>query len=555
MNSDASDTPETESFMDAPSAFEFFETAQMPLADRVPRLEKRVSDLTDALARFTTFYKKLLGIRKTETIEDAFDQMEMLLLETIEFAYAQLFLREEGGDLVSRRSLLPEGLAVDWSLVEWACQKQELAVIPVEEREADAPYQSILLLPLVGNVQTVGIFVLWVDFPSSDFTQEQSTLLTMLTRETASVVETNLFRQRLERQRSMISDVVETVPHGIMALDAEGRITLINSTMEYMLKVRRGDALQNHFGGSLPPTASSLLSRLLSENHGEERELKIDIAGVEEVFGLTATDMHSAMGERVGHVILCRDLKLSREVTKLREIDAMKNDFLSLVSHELRTPLTSIMAYTETLLMEGMVDTEEERREYLQIIYEEGDRLTRLINDVLDLTKMEAGKMEYVFEERDINEVIHQAVASTMPVAQQKSLKLTTDLAENLPPVRYDTDRIMQVLMNLLSNAVKFTEAGGAIDVRSHLSPPETGSSLPTVTVAVVDTGIGISPENVDRVFSKFEQVESIDHHSIGTGLGMPICKSIIEEGHGGRIWLESEVGKGTTFFFRIPVA
>lgn len=522
--------------------------------DTVAGLRRRNEELSQALQTFSSFQKRLQTIRNSRSIEEALDHMELLLDDAVEFIFAQLYLRDDDGEIQLARSMTPEGISVDWSLVSWACQYQEMAVIPVEnEAEADAPYASILLLPLVGAGQTLGIQVLWVDFDAEAFTQEQSTLLSMLGNETASALESFRLRESIEAARSVLSDVVEAVPHGILATDGDAKVNLINSTMEFMLGVRRDAVLGRLYLDVLPRDAAGLFRKLIHGDHTEEAELSLNVSGVDELLGVTATDIQA--GDERGCVILCRDLKLSREVTKLREVDGMKNDFLSLVSHELRTPLTSIMAYTETLLMEGMVDTEEERQEYLQIIYDEGERLTRLINDVLDLTKMEAGKMDYLYEDREINEVCQNSIMSSSSLAQQKGHELVQDYGENLPPARIDADRIMQVLMNLLSNAIKFTPDGGTITIRTRPADPFPGSSIGTVQVSVQDTGIGISPENIDKVFSKFEQIESVDHHSIGTGLGMPICRQIIEEGHGGKIWLESEVGSGTTFHFRIPIA
>jgi two-component system sensor histidine kinase NblS len=231
----------------------------------------------------------------------------------------------------------------------------------------------------------------------------------------------------------------------------------------------------------------------------------------------------------------------------------MKDDFISLVSHELRTPLAAIMAYSESLLMENIVEDEKERREYLEIIHSEGERLSRLINDILDLSKMESGKMTYHFEEAHIDSAVYTTMMNFDGAAKQKQLELTSEVEENIPPARFDHDRIVQVLMNLIGNSVKFTEAGGKIIVKAkHVAPDKENNGF--IEVSVQDTGCGIPPEQFASVFNKFEQVENVRHHSGGTGLGMPICRQIVEDGHGGKIWFDSKVGVGTTFFFRLPL-
>jgi signal transduction histidine kinase len=436
--------------------------------------------------------------------------------------------------------------------MDWAMGRDEPAIVP--EETIDEGIHAVLLLPLTGVTGSVGVLVLWVDFDPAEFTQEQANLLNLLGHRAATVVETLRFRGRLFEANARMEDIVESVPHGIMGLSPEGEIHLLNGTMEFMLNVRRDEILGRPYAEALPEPVADAIRATVSGAVMEERELTLNLRGEEEVFGLAATPLRAAGdNEAGGVVVLCRDLKLTREVVKLRELDAMKNDFLSLVSHELRTPLTSILAYAETLLMDGLVETEEERQEYLQIIYDEGHRLSRLINDVLDLTKMEAGKMEYIFAEIDLNALAHTAVQGARSIGEPKGLDYREDFDPELPPVRADADRIQQVLTNLLSNATKFTESG-SITVETRRSPPLEEQTVETATVRVSDTGIGIAPADLDRVFAKFEQVESIDHHSIGTGLGMPICKQIIEDGHGGRIGIESEVGRGTTVWFRIPL-
>ncbi len=538
------------------AAFPVFSNESLSPDEKLQRLRDINTELSESLRRLSAFQQRVLTIKQCKTVAEALDQMEVLLDETLAFVYARTYLRNESGELTEVRAMCPADISLDWSMAEWACHNQELAIIPLESLSDEEELRSLLLMPLSGHLGTVGLVALWLAVEPSTFTQEQSTLLNMLSRETAAVIETQRFRENIQKTRTTLEEVVESVPHGLLQIDAERRIVLINSTMEFMLDVRRADVLGHSYEEVLPKAIYPVLRRLIEGATSDEQEFRIDIRGFEETLGIAALPMRAAQeGHPAGHVIICRDLTTSRELVKLREIDAMKNDFISLVSHELRTPLTSIMAYSETLLLEGMVETEEERREYLEIIHSEGERLSRLINDVLDLTKMESGRLEYLYEDHDINDVIHTALAPSNSLIQKKSLTLETRLAEGLPTIKLDADRITQVLTNFLSNAVKFTPEGGTITVTSMETPPEEGQQVATVTVSVADTGIGIAPEDLNRVFSKFEQIEHIDHHSTGTGLGMPICKQIIEEGHAGKIWIQSEVDKGTTVCFRIPIS
>ncbi len=243
---------------------------------------------------------------------------------------------------------------------------------------------------------------------------------------------------------------------------------------------------------------------------------------------------------------------------RLRELDEMKSAFLSSVSHELRTPLTSILGFAKLLnkeftknfmplVEEGRLVRKGERiQANLKIISHEGERLTRLINDVLDLNKIESGSMGWRDERLEMNEVISVAANSVSGMFTQTTLNLVTEIEPDLPSVMADPDRIQQVLINLLNNAAKFTEQG-MVTLRAF---PRFGQ----LRVEVVDTGTGIHTEDQARIFEKFHQTryDTMVNKPQGTGLGLTICREIVEH-YGGRIWVESEIGVGSSFIFTLP--
>jgi PAS domain S-box-containing protein len=239
---------------------------------------------------------------------------------------------------------------------------------------------------------------------------------------------------------------------------------------------------------------------------------------------------------------------------KLQELDKMKDSFLSTVSHELRTPLTSIKSFAEILLTYD--EDKETQREFLTIINEESDRLTKLINDFLDLSKIEAGRMQWENLELSLMPVIQNALNLTQAIAKEKNLNMVFSPSPDLPLVLGDKDRLVQVVTNLLSNAIKFTPEKGTITVKIQVD--EAGDSeakAGMIVISVIDTGIGIAPENHQAVFEKFKQVgDTLTDKPKGTGLGLPICKEIVEH-YGGKIWVESVLGQGATFSFSLPIA
>jgi len=237
--------------------------------------------------------------------------------------------------------------------------------------------------------------------------------------------------------------------------------------------------------------------------------------------------------------------ELERAYEELKTLDKAKDDFLSLVSHELRTPLSSILLYSE-MLLDGIASSEEDRTEFLSTIVDNCKRLTRLINDVLDLSKIEAGRMPFTIERLNIRELVMETLGSIRPNLDSKKIHFDCEQVGEDVTLWGDRDKIIQVLTNITSNAIKFTPEGGSITVSVSDGGGDVGK------IAVKDTGKGIKKEDIAKVFDRFSQLESIDHHSEGTGLGMTISKSIIER-LGGEIWIESEPGKGTTVFFTLP--
>ena len=243
-----------------------------------------------------------------------------------------------------------------------------------------------------------------------------------------------------------------------------------------------------------------------------------------------------------------------QDITREVELNEAKSQFISNVSHELRTPLFNIKSFIETLSEYGEELQEKERREFLEIANHETDRLTRLVNDVLDLSRLESDKV-YQLESVDIAQLIEQTLRNYQLNARDKELTLSQDIETNLPPILGHYDLLLQLLTNLVGNSLKFTQPGGKIKIWAYQLPSRSQDldKISRVRIEIADTGIGIDSEDREAIFDRFFRVENRVHTLEGTGLGLSIVKNIIDK-HDSEINLISEVGVGTTFWFELQI-
>jgi signal transduction histidine kinase len=240
------------------------------------------------------------------------------------------------------------------------------------------------------------------------------------------------------------------------------------------------------------------------------------------------------------------NLELADKSRQLEAASQHKSEFLTNMSHELRTPLNAIIGFSEVLSERMFGELNEKQDEYLKDINASGTHLLSLINDILDLSKIEAGRMELNLADFDLPTALESGLTLVRERVGRRSIALHMILDERLGQMRGDERKIRQVVLNLLSNAIKFTPEGGRIEVRAALKDR-------AVEVSVSDTGVGIAPEDQEAVFEEFRQVGTADKKVEGTGLGLALSRKFVEL-HGGRIWVTSQVGVGSTFTFRLPM-
>jgi signal transduction histidine kinase len=312
--------------------------------------------------------------------------------------------------------------------------------------------------------------------------------------------------------------------------------------------------------------ASQLMSRIRRAGDSTVTKVLDHFVKVCEVLIFSAHKVHVTSRLHIASVqesykeLSTKNSKLEESYRRLRELDQLKSNFLATVSHELRTPLTSIIGYSE-MLSEGLAGSlTGEQLEYVRTIMEKGESLLGLITSLLDLTKIEAGKLRLSPAPFSLGELVQSAISSVHPQAAKKGLSIQVDLANGLPRPELDPEKIRQCLVNLLGNAVKFTPKGGRILVRASRSermPSASGGRFDGpenyFELSVQDTGIGISADQKERIFDTFYQVDGSSTREFGgTGLGLSIVRSYVEA-HGGEVLVESEVARGSTFTLLLP--
>jgi len=354
-----------------------------------------------------------------------------------------------------------------------------------------------------------------------------------------------------ETARSEARAIFDATSEAMVLLSPEGEFLALNRSFEEFFAFKAEELLGQQFFKRFADVerifadTSPFRTGLAASAEDPERVLHAELQQVWPVqreLQLYSPPVRNAEGEFVGRLYAFRD------VTRDREIDRMKSEFVSLVSHELRTPLTSITGYLEMVLDGDAGELAEEQRDYLEIVKRNTDRLACLVTDLLDVSRIEAGKIELKLLPQDLPALIKTAVESMQPMCQAKQQQLAVQVAATLPPVQGDANRIIQILTNFISNACKYTPEQGSISVVARLAEGET-------VVEVRDTGIGLSAADQQQLFSKFFRADNSTTRQVGgTGLGLWITRSLVEL-HGGRIEVESSPGKGSTFRFTLPLA
>ncbi len=355
----------------------------------------------------------------------------------------------------------------------------------------------------------------------------------------------NLQLQLLRRRKSNVEEIIQSIQDTVLVTDEKDRVILANESAEALFGFifDSGDAKNSSDIIHEQALVSIIEKTRQSKTSHVRHELTFERQGQPVTFDAVLSCVEDDAGNVVQVVSVLHD------ITREKGIAQMKNDFVSHVSHELKTPLASINAYAE-MLVDGEAEDEETIQQFCTVIQSQAQRLSRLIEDILNISRIESGLIKVDKETHSLALVIRDAVEMITSYAQEKNIEIVSQAPILYDQVYVDRDMMSQVIINLLSNAVKYTPAGGQITVTSELDESDG-----QIKVAITDTGVGIPPDDVDHVFDKFFRVEANNKYAKGTGLGLNLVKQIVETVHGGNIFVTSKVGQGSTFGFVLPLA
>ncbi|HEY0607472.1 MAG TPA: GAF domain-containing protein [Herpetosiphonaceae bacterium] len=566
-------------------------------AELEQRIQERTQEVRAERDRLDLLYAISSAVISTLDVDTMLNELLHVLAQRMSVSHGSvLLLDSETAQLVRRATLgggnnkeishFPVGLGV----AGWVAQHRAPVLIDdvafdprwVEPNVADGDHKhhgALLGVPIIASDELLGVLIL--SHPEIGyFKLEHQRVLTVVANEVASALRNADLYHYISEQASKLANMVQaeraassqsqailqSITDGVVVCDFDGQIILANpmsarileQPLEELFMANVHEVLRTFkITGPERSPLKDLLADPLDEQ-GQPRQFHTTFRIGPRSVDMALGPVLSESGELLGGVAILRDI--TREI----ESDRLKTEFIGTVSHELRTPMTVIKGYVQLLGMGSMGELSPTQRQLLDTIKGSAERMTAIINDLLDITKIESGSVELEFKPVRVLDTVSMAVSNQQTLLTNREQQLRIDAPIELPPVLVDTVRFQQILDNLLSNAIKYTPKGGQITITARQLqgkdiPEEQRSGLATrrsyIQLDVADSGIGIAPEDQERIFERFYRVESdLKVEAGGTGLGLAIVRPLISL-MGGRLWLESELEKGSTFTLILPVA
>ena len=544
--------------------------------------DEQTQELRTERDRANLLYKVAQEMTRTLDLDRVLNRTLARVSQALGVRQASILLLDpESGYLVYRAALgrstvLPRGgkptrFRRGIGLAGWVLEHNECAIITGLDRdprwevdpEKKGQSQSVLAVPLSSAEQVLGVMLLFHP-DSNHFDDDHVWLATAAANHiSAAVKNTELYTlvrnqaarlgQMLREQRSIASQrmaILSSIADGVAVCDEYDRVIVVNDAARQITRLTNQELIGQPssvlfaaFTDQGQQAAYEAMAEITVRPHARQyvEPASILLTRENQVVQTSFAPMLDERQQFSGTVIVFRDVTLEQEMAQA------KNVFVSTVAHELRTPLTSIKGYTDLILKGAMGTLTDGQEHFLNIVRSNVDRMSTLVSDLLDISRIEAGRIQLELQPLQLTQIVQEVCDSVAGTIEERELVLDIDPQPDTPTVYADRGRIIQVLTNLLSNAYRYTPAGGSITVSTR---PVEGAVL----VQVADTGIGISAEHKERIFERFYRVNHpLVNQQAGTGLGLPIVRSLVEL-HGGKVWLESEPDKGSTFSFTLPL-
>lgn len=364
------------------------------------------------------------------------------------------------------------------------------------------------------------------------------------------VKDLELASQLSRRSKRNTEAIIYSIRDAVVVIDESDRIIVANEAAQQLLGFdhHRSETLISELAAATEEASTKKFAEFLIQSRrsrcaGARREIDFVFDDHQRIYDCTVSCVYDEREKVCGVVGILHD------ITREKEISAMKNDFVSHVSHELKTPLSSITAYSE-MLADGEAQDEQTRREFYSVIQTQAQRLNRLIEDILNISRIESGLIKVDKKPVSLTILIQEQLSMIRSFASEKNIEVIGQQPIVFDQAEVDRDMLSQVIINLLSNAVKYTPAGGTVEIKTDVDEHQQ-----LVRVEVIDNGVGIGKEDFEHVFDKFYRVKKNNSQAKGTGLGLNLVKQIVEKVHNGRMFALSEPGLGSTFGFELPLA
>ncbi len=552
------------------------------LNQRVNRISQTASDALDAQAaqiiadreHWHTLYNMARELSASMDLNYVLQKAIIRILDAIEAGSGVVLLLDSDTNEVTPRATRdwPDDVSLNLSDLPLAWQQGHGNLLILKPNTFDKgtlrklvgdKQGTIVAVPLLANGQFHGVLVI-ARSDDSDFSQRELDLVEAAANHIAGNIgssqvvhtlsdqarELGLMLHQQQRESSQREAMLASIADGVVVNDQDGEVIMVNRAAELImntparnLKGRDLPQLFEVFTSGASEDIMQAMNRVLSNPRvlispdAAQTVLQIDNRVINAHFAPVVTGQDQFLGI----------ITIFRDITKEVEADRAKSDFVSTVSHELRTPMTSIKGYTDLIFSGAVGEINENQKRFLNIIKKNTDRLTALINDLLDISRIESGKVRFEPEAMQLGETIGGVIETLAAPAEQRDHQLTYRVEAGLPEIKGDPHRLIQVFTNLVGNAINYTPEGGIINVDVY-------SVRGAVRADVKDNGIGMRSEDLSKIFERFYRVDHpVVQESAGTGLGLPLVKMFIEM-HGGRVWAESEMGKGSTFTVILPL-